>query len=115
MTGRFPVDAKVIDRTDEAFAEQVVPDSIHQHSWGEWIFGICQPLSQLQATALSWRNDELCRDRNGTQEATGSNFAGGLKTAALVDREVVRGRNILHGESLRLLGPCGFEESGQLV
>ena len=42
MRGAFPEKAKIARRTDEAAAEMMHPESVHQHASHEWMLAVGQ-------------------------------------------------------------------------
>ena len=60
VTGRVASNAEVIDASNDALAEYVIPNAVHEHARSERVRGTRQPLRQLQPAAAilnrRWRS-----------------------------------------------------------
>ena len=111
MRGRIATRAEVIDAAHNAFAEELLPDAIHDDASGERIAPISDPVRELHATTFVGGDDGKVVPRGDTQAAAAHFITESIGIASNGDAHVGRLRDIVHGEGFR--GDRG-EEPGVL-
>ena len=80
VAGRCALFAKVINRADEATAEEVMPDAVHHHASDERVLSLREPARELEAPATS-RFDRV-RAWEGDWQSSGRDLSRGGVVAA---------------------------------
>ena len=75
MARTIAVHAEIVHGSDEARAEQVVPDSIHQNASRQRIVRVREPARQLTPPTDSILNLLITTSRNGAEEASRDGLA----------------------------------------
>ena len=111
MGGPIGAFAEVIDAADEAFAEELLPETVHRDAGRQRIAAVSDPFGELEAAALPGRNGGELIPGGHAQGAAWHDGGGGIGVAAHVDGHVSRLLGVLHREGLRRLR---LEEFGML-
>ena len=96
MAGLGAAEAEVIDGSNQAGAEQMVPEAVDGDAGGKWIVLAGDPGGELEAAAREIGNVEFVGAGEGDSRA-GGGFAELVRVAADVHLTVGGGFGVLHG------------------